>query len=107
MLHNDLRYFLVLSVVMAVTLTACGKATDGVKVQLDSGVVNENYQGVAKPVVEKKLKLSSEELTNGIQKAPIKSSTRQQLTPDVQVTDTTGKDKEGQVKEDNAAKPQV
>ncbi|MBC8016497.1 MAG: hypothetical protein H7X79_12240 [Sporomusaceae bacterium] len=92
---------------MAVMLTACGKTENTPKVQLDSGVVNKSYQGVAKPVVPQKFKLSSEEMANGIQKAPLKSSTGQQLTPEVQVTDTLGKNKEGQVSEDHAAKPKI
>ena len=105
LLRKYLLCVLVVPVLMAVILTACGKAED--TPQFDSGVTNQNYQGVVKPVVQKKMKLSSEEVANGIQKTPLKSSLGQQLTPVVQVTDSVGKDKEGQVKDDNAAKPQI
>jgi len=106
-LRKNLSYLFVLLIVMSVMFTACGKAEDTPNVQFDSGVTNEKYQGVAKPGVQKKMKLSSEEISNGIEKVPLKSSLGQQLIPAVQVTSTPSKDQEGQVNENNAAKPQI
>lgn len=103
-MKKKVLYSLVLPVAMTVILTACGKAEEPSTVKLDSGVINENYQGVAKPVVEKKLKLSNEELINGIQKVPLKSSAGQSLTPEIQVNSATGEDRGNG---DNAAKPQI
>jgi hypothetical protein len=67
---------------------AMGNSKTSQTVQLDSGVQDQNYQGVVQPAVPKQLKLSAEEKKNGIQKLPIISSTGQPLTPEVPVTHT-------------------
>jgi hypothetical protein len=102
------KYLLCLVILLfgaTVLTTACGATVNSKTVQLDSGAQDQNYQGVAQPIIPKNLKLSEDEQKNGIKKSPIKSSTGQQLVPDVQVTDMPTPNKEGQV--DDVAKPQV
>lgn len=97
----------ILFLVMTVLLVGgCGEAGKTPAVKLDSGVVNENYKGVAKPDIPKQLKLTEDELKNGVKKVPIKSKTGQDLIPEAQVEDkpvqTPGQPGGGDV-----AKPQV
>lgn len=103
MTRKLLAVFLLLSLF---ALTAgCGLAAKPA-IKLDSGVTNDSYQGVAQPTLEKKLKLSEEELKNGIKKVPIHSNTGQILSPEKQVTDlpAEGGNKAGG---SDAAKPQI
>jgi len=86
-------------------ISACGVTNTPQAGQLDSGSVDQNYQGVAQPKPPGGIKLSEDEAKNGIKKFPIKSSTGQQIIPDTQVQETPGQDKEGQAKD--VAKPQV
>lgn len=98
-------FFAVMLFLAAILCSACGSTAMDKKEYLDSGVVNQNYQGVAQPQVPKKLKLSDGELQNGVKKVPLKSSTGQQLIPEVPVIDSPGEKTDGQTSD--AVKPQV
>ena len=83
---NRLRSGGVIFIITAALLAGgCGGIDSTPAVKLDSGPVNDSYQGVAKPVNERQLKLTGEEMKNGIKKSPIKSKTGQELTPEVKV----------------------
>lgn len=96
-------YLVVFLFGITILSTACGTTVNSKTVQLDSGVQDQNYQGVAKPIIPKNLKLSEDEKKNGIQKIPIKSSTGQSLTPEVQVTNTLQQERQVDV----SAKPNI
>lgn len=89
---------------VALLLSACGVSAPKAG-QLDSGSVDQSYQGVAKPKPPGLIKLSEDEMKNGIKKFPIKSSTGQQIVPETQVQETPGPEKEGQASD--VVKPQV
>lgn len=87
-------------------VAACGGTPAAKSGQLDSGPADAKYQGVAQPLLpEKKLKLTEDELKNGVKKFPLKSSTGQTLQPEVEVKDTPTIETEGQA--GDVAKPQV
>lgn len=91
MLRKNRLYASIFLVAVTIVCSACGTmvhSKTSSTVPLSSGTQNQNYQGVAQPVVPKNLKLSEEEQKHGIQKFPILSNTGQSLTPDVQVTHT-------------------
>ncbi len=90
----------------SLALAACGATPAVQRGLLDSGPVDQSYQGVAQPKVPAAvLKLSDEEIRNGIKKFPIKARTGQTLVPEVQVQATPGQEKAGQASD--VAKPQV
>lgn len=95
--------FLVMAVLLA---SGCGAAEKAAADKLDSGVVNESYSGVAKPDIPKQLKLTADELKNGVKKVPIKAKTGQELIPEVQVEDKPAQTP-GQPGGGDVAKPQV
>lgn len=101
------RKYLLLVIILlgtSILITACGATTAPQNVQLDNGAMDQSYQGVAQPTVPKKLKLSEDELKNGIKKFPIHSNTGQQLIPEAEVKDIPIQDKE---QASDVAKPQV
>jgi hypothetical protein len=57
--------------IMLVALLGCSADTD-TSLVVDSGVLDEGYNGIPDPVLEKNLKLSEEEKKNGVEKITIK-----------------------------------
>lgn len=89
MSRNGLLYAGFFIIGITIFCTGCGAAGNSAAsraVQLDSGALDESYQGVWQPAVPKQLKLSETEKQNGMQKLPVMSPAGQPLMPAVQVT---------------------
>ena len=80
--------FIIGITIICVGCGAAGNSAASRAVQLDSGTLDENYQGVWQPAVLKQLKLSEAEKQNGMQKLPVMSPAGQPLAPAVPVTRT-------------------
>jgi hypothetical protein len=56
-------------------LAGCGMAKPAA-VQVDSGVINDQYKGNVKAGLPQVIKITEEEMKNGVEKVPIKSDSR-------------------------------
>jgi len=98
--------------IMLVSLLGCSAATD-TSVVVDSGVLDEGYNGIPNPVLDKNLKLSEDEKKNGVEKITIKCGVQiDKPTSDADleaddVTDAEEQEEAGGDERDERAKPKI
>ena len=104
------KRFLILSLVIFSTifLTACGTTANIQQPQLESGVIDQDYQGILNPEPPKEIKLSEKEKRDGIEKITIKCGVQidvpgQQQTEPPQADDSHNQNSGG----DSIAKPKI
>lgn len=71
--------FLMLILFISLLLVGCSSRPEQPIGKLESGVLDEDYQGVVNPEIPKELKLTEEEAKNGIKKITIKCGVEKEL----------------------------
>lgn len=96
-----LTYGLII-LLFVLVLTGCG-ASKPAAVQVDSGVINEQYRGNIQSSLPKEIKITEDEKKNGIRKVPIKASSAAREEAERNNTGQSGANNTG----DGNAKPQI
>ncbi|WP_028309397.1 hypothetical protein [Desulfitibacter alkalitolerans] len=100
--------FLVLLVLTALLVSACGTPTTSAPPIIDSGPMDENYVGIVNYRLQKDMKISERELVEGVERVDIKSSLQGNRDLDNQVdSNYTGSDQQPGETDKEDARPRI
>lgn len=105
MFRHKGKSLIVFVMLISIFVSGCGIESSGLIIE--SGVVDEEYRGVANPQLEKTLKLTEEEKINGIEKVSIERTEQADAPSSFQDGEETGDEDANESGGEEVARPKI